>query len=172
MIKLIGVALIAAGFALRVNTLLVVMAAGLATGFAAGFSWNEILTMIGKYFSDNRAMTLPIVLMLPVVGLLERYGLKERAEVLIRRSKAATAGRVILLYTAVRQISISLGVSIGGHAGAVRPLVAPMAEAAARDAGANWRRRVWRVFAPMRRRVKISEIFSAKIFLSRWVRFF
>ena len=135
MIKLIGVALIAAGFALRVNTLLVVMAAGLATGFAAGFSWNEILTMIGKYFSDNRAMTLPIVLMLPVVGLLERYGLKERAEVLIRRSKAATAGRVILLYTAVRQISISLGVSIGGHAGAVRPLVAPMAEAAARGRG-------------------------------------
>jgi uncharacterized membrane protein len=135
MIKLIGVALIAAGFALRVNTLLVVLAAGLATGFAAGFSLNEIMAMIGKYFSDNRAMTLPIVLMLPVVGLLERYGLKERAEVLIRRSKAATAGRVILLYTAVRQISISLGVSIGGHAGAVRPLVAPMAEAAARGSG-------------------------------------
>ena len=135
MIKLIGVALIAAGFALRVNTLLVVLAAGLATGFAAGFSLNEIMAMIGKYFSDNRAMTLPIVLMLPVVGLLERYGLKERAEVLIRRSKAATAGRVILLYTAVRQISISLGVSIGGHAGAVRPLVAPMAEAAARGRG-------------------------------------
>jgi uncharacterized membrane protein len=39
---------------------------------------------------------------------------------------------VVLLYTAVRQISISLGVSIGGHAGMVRPLVAPMAEAAAR----------------------------------------
>ena len=135
MIKLIGVALIAAGFALRVNTLLVVLAAGLATGFAAGFSLNEIMAMIGKYFSDNRAMTLPIVLMLPVVGLLERYGLKERAEVLIRRSKAATAGRVILLYTAVRQISISLGVSIGGHAGAVRPLVAPMAEAAAQRRG-------------------------------------
>ena len=110
MIKLIGVALIAAGFALRLNTLLVVLAAGLATGFAAGFSLNEIMAMIGKYFSDNRAMTLPVVLMLPVVGLLERYGLKERAEVLIRRSTAATAGRVILLYTAVRQISISLGV--------------------------------------------------------------
>jgi uncharacterized membrane protein len=50
MIKLIGVALIAAGFALRVNTLLVVLAAGLATGFAAGFSLNEIMAMIGKYF--------------------------------------------------------------------------------------------------------------------------
>lgn len=132
MIKLIGVLIIATGFALRVNTLLVVLAAGLATGFAAGFSLNEIMAMMGKYFVDNRALTLPIVLMLPVVGLLERHGLKERAEVLIRRSKAATAGRVVLLYTAVRQISISLGVNIGGHASAVRPLVAPMAEAAAR----------------------------------------
>jgi uncharacterized membrane protein len=132
MIKLIGVAIIAAGFALRLNTLLVVLAAGLATGFAAGFSLNDIVGMMGKYFVDNRAMTLPIVLMLPVVGLLERHGLKERAEVLIKKMQAATAGRVVLTYTAVRQISISLGVSIGGHAGAVRPLVAPMAEAAAR----------------------------------------
>ncbi|MBC7366434.1 MAG: DUF969 domain-containing protein [Undibacterium sp.] len=132
MIKLIGVLIIATGFTLRVNTLLVVLAAGLATGFAAGFSWTEIMAMVGKYFVDNRAMTLPIVLMLPVVGLLERHGLKERAEVLIRRSKAATAGRVVLLYTAVRQVSVSLGVNIGGHPSAVRPLVAPMAEAAAR----------------------------------------
>jgi uncharacterized membrane protein len=132
MIKLIGVAIIAAGFALRLNTLLVVLAAGLATGFAAGFSLNDIMALMGKYFVDNRAMTLPIVLMLPVVGLLERHGLKERAEVLIKKMRAATAGRVVLAYTAVRQISISLGVSIGGHPGMVRPLVAPMAEAAAR----------------------------------------
>ena len=70
--------------------------------------------------------------MLPVVGLLERYGLRERAEILIQRAKAATAGRVLLLYTAIRQISISLGVNVGGHATMVRPLVAPMAEAAAK----------------------------------------
>jgi uncharacterized membrane protein len=69
--------------------------------------------------------------MVPVIGLLERHGLRERAEILIRKSRAASAGRVLLLYTAVRQISIALGISIGGHAGAVRPLVAPMAEAAA-----------------------------------------
>ena len=37
-----------------------------------------------------------------------------------------------MLYCVVRQISIALGVNIGGHAGAVRPLVAPMAEGAAR----------------------------------------
>jgi uncharacterized membrane protein len=95
-------------------------------------SLNEIMELFGKFFVENRYMVLPIVIMTPVVGLLERHGLRERAETLIRRAKAATAGRVLLLYTALRQVSISLGVNIGGHAGAVRPLVAPMAEGAAR----------------------------------------
>jgi uncharacterized membrane protein len=67
-----------------------------------------------------------------VIGLLERHGLQDRAETLIRRARAATAGRVLLLYTAMRQISISLGVNIGGHPQLVRPLIAPMAEGAAR----------------------------------------
>jgi uncharacterized membrane protein len=80
---------------------------------------------------ENRYVTLSVLLMLPVVGLLERYGLRERAETLIQRAKAATAGRVLLFYTAVRQVSVALGVNIGGHAAMVRPLVAPMAEGAA-----------------------------------------
>lgn len=132
MIKLIGILVVAIGFALRLNTLLVVMAAGIITGLVAGMPCNDIIAQFGKFFVDNRYMTLPVVLIAPVIGLLERYGLQERAETLIRRAKAATAGRVILLYTAVRQISISLGVNIGGHAAGVRPLVAPMAEGAAR----------------------------------------
>ena len=132
MIKLIGILVVAAGFAFRFNTLLVVMAAGIATGLVAGMSFNEILELFGKYFVENRYMTLPVVLIVPVVGLLERYGLQERAEILIRQARAATAGRVLLLYCAVRQFSIALGVNIGGHAQMVRPLVAPMAEAAAK----------------------------------------
>jgi uncharacterized membrane protein len=95
-------------------------------------SFNEIMALFGKYFVENRNVTLLVILMLPVVGLLERYGLRERAETLIQRVKAATAGRVLLVYTAVRQVSISLGVNIGGHAAMVRPLVTPMAEGAAR----------------------------------------
>jgi uncharacterized membrane protein len=132
MIKLVGILVVAAGFALRFNTLLVVMAAGISTGLVAGMSFNEIMALFGKYFVENRYITLTVLLMLPVVGLLERYGLRERAELLIQRAKAATAGRVLLLYTAVRQISIAFGVNIGGHAAMVRPLVAPMAEAAAK----------------------------------------
>ena len=136
MIKLIGIAVVALGFALRFNTLLVVMAAGIATGLVAGMSLNDIMSLFGKYFVENRYMTLPVVLMVPLIGLLERYGLQERAEVLIKRARSATAGRVILLYTAVRQISVALGINVGGsggaHASFVRPLVAPLAEGAAR----------------------------------------
>ncbi len=132
MIKLVGILVVAVGFGLRFNTLLVVMAAGIITGLVAGMSFHEIMELFGKYFVENRYMTLPIVLMVPLIGLLERHGLQERAETLIRRAKSATAGRVILLYTLVRQLAIALGVRIGGHAEAVRPLIAPMAEAAAR----------------------------------------
>ena len=129
---LIGILVVAVGFGLRFNTLLVVMAAGISTGLVAGMSFNEIMELFGKYFVENRYMTLPIVLMVPLIGLLEKHGLQERAETLIKQAKSATAGRVILLYTLVRQATIALGVKIGGHAEAVRPLIAPMAEGAAR----------------------------------------
>jgi uncharacterized membrane protein len=132
MIKLVGILVVALGFGLRLNTLLVVVVAGLATGMVAGVPFNDVVEQFGRYFIENRYVTLPVVLMLPVVGLLERHGLRERAETLIKRVKAATPGRVLLCYTAMRQISVALGVNIGGHAAMVRPLVAPMAEAAAR----------------------------------------
>lgn len=131
MIKLLGIAIVAIGFGLRLNTLLVVMAAGVATGLIAGISFNDVMAQFGKVFIDNRYMSLPIILSLPVIGLLERYGLKERAEVLIQKAKAATAGKVILSYLFIREISAALGLNIGGHAQAVRPLIAPMAEGAA-----------------------------------------
>jgi uncharacterized membrane protein len=123
---------VALGFALRFNTLLVVMAAGIVTGLVAGMSLEEIMGLFGKYFIENRYITLTVVMMLPVVGLLERYGLRERAETLIKQARAATAGKVLIVYTAVRQLSIAFGVNIGGHAAMVRPLVSPMAEGAAR----------------------------------------
>jgi uncharacterized membrane protein len=71
-------------------------------------------------------------LVLPVIGLLERAGLQERARMLISKVHAATTGRLLLVYMTIRQISAALGLlALGGHAQMVRPLVAPMAEAAA-----------------------------------------
>lgn len=133
MIKLLGLLVIAIGFAVRANALLVVIAAGIVTGLLSGMSLNGVVEQLGKLFVENRYMTLPVILIVPVIGLLESHGLRERAETLIRRIRNATAGRVVFLYCIIRQISIALGVSIGGHAGAVRPIVAPMAEGAAQS---------------------------------------
>jgi uncharacterized membrane protein len=131
MIKLIGLLVVAVGFALRCNTLLVVVVAGIATGLAAGLSFHEIMVLFGATFVDNRFMTLPVILMLPVIGLLERHGLQEQVADLIRRSRAATSGRVLLLYHALRAGASTVAINIGNHASMIRPMIAPMAEGAA-----------------------------------------
>jgi len=131
MLVLIGVPIVVIGFALRLNALLVVTAAGIATGVAGGLHTVEIVSAFGKAFADNRYMGL-VWLTLPVIALLERNGLREQAKQLISRVHAATTGRVLMLYFVIRQITAALGLtSLGGHAQMVRPLIAPMAEAAA-----------------------------------------
>jgi uncharacterized membrane protein len=131
MLIMLGILIVAAGFALRLNALLTVLVAGIVTGLLAGYSLNGILALLGQFFVDNRFMTLPVILMLPVVGLLERYGLQEQAASAIRRAGAATAGRVLFSYQALREFTSMLGISVGNHASMVRPLIAPMAEGAA-----------------------------------------
>ncbi|WP_201313108.1 DUF969 domain-containing protein [Dyella sp. EPa41] len=132
---LIGVPIVVIGFALRFNALLVVTVAGLATGLAAGLDPVDIVSAFGKAVADNRYMGL-IWLTLPVIALLERNGLKEQARHLVARVHAATAGRVLMLYFVARQMTAALGLtSLGGHAQMVRPLIAPMAEAAANRKG-------------------------------------
>jgi uncharacterized membrane protein len=131
MLTLLGVLVVVVGFALRLNPLLVVFAAGLASGLAAGIDLVGVIAAFGKAFVANRYLAIPWLL-LPAIGVLERAGLRERAQELVSRIRAATAGRVLLIYFAVRQITAALGLtSLGGHPQMVRPLVAPMAEAAA-----------------------------------------
>jgi uncharacterized membrane protein len=133
MLPLIGILIVVVGFALRLNALLVVTLAGLATGMASGLSLPEVVAAFGKAFVDSRYIAI-VWLALPVIGLAERAGLKERARDVIRQLQAATAGRVLLVYLALRQATSALGlVSLGGHAQMVRPLVAPMAEGAAEN---------------------------------------
>jgi uncharacterized membrane protein len=133
MLKLIGIAFVIVGFALRFNPLLVVTVAGIATGLAGHLPFDQILTTFGEAFVKNRYLSL-FILTLPVIGLLERYGLKEQAQVLISKVKAATTGRLLILYLFVREIAATIGLtSLGGHAQMVRPLVAPMAEGAAEN---------------------------------------
>ena len=131
MLTLLGVAVVVVGFVIRLNPLLVIGAAAFVTGWAAGFSPVEILSAFGRAFNENRYVSL-LWLILPLIGLLERYGLQERARMLIARIRVLTVGRLLVLYFILRQLTASVGLtSLGGHPQMVRPLIAPMAEAAA-----------------------------------------
>ena len=129
---LIGVAVIIAGFVLRAHPVLVVVAACAATGLGAAMPLDAILASLGTAFIKTR--NLPMILLLPLaaIGLLERAGLREHAQNAIASIKAATTGRLLIVYLFVREVSAAFGLtSLGGHPNMVRPLVAPMAEGAA-----------------------------------------
>ena len=131
MLVLSGLLVVVLGFAFRLNPLLVVTCAGLVTGLAGGLGLVGTLTTLGRAFTESRYVAI-VWLVLPVIGLLERAGLRERARDVVTRMQGATTGRVLLAYLAVRQITAALGlVSLGGHPQMVRPLIAPMAEGAA-----------------------------------------
>ena len=129
---LIGVAVIIAGFVLRFNPMIVVVGAGIVTACAAGFGVVQTLTAIGTGFLKTRNLTLAIILPLATIGLLERHGLRQHAQAWIQRFRQATAGQLLVVYLAVREIAAALGLTaLGGHVQMVRPLIAPMAEGAA-----------------------------------------
>jgi len=130
-LPLLGIALVVAGFALRLNPMLVVTAAAIATGLLAGMDLHEVISTFGKAFNDNRIIAI-VWIVLPVIGLLERFGLQQQATAVIRALKNATTGRLLILYLLYRQLTAAIGLhSTAGHPQTVRPLVAPMALAAA-----------------------------------------
>ena len=128
---LLGIAIVVAGFAWRLNPALVVVAAGIVSGLLAGLSPPDLLALIGRAFVGNRTLLI-LVLTLPTVGLLERAGLRERAHAWIGGLRRLTLARLLIAYLAPRQILSAFGlITIAGHPQTVRPLLAPMAEAAA-----------------------------------------
>ena len=130
-LPLLGLLVLVLGFALRFNPMLVVPVAALTTGLLAGLDPIDVIARLGKAFNDSRIIIIPWVV-LPVIGLLERYGLQQRARAVISGFRAATAGRLLILYLLYRQLISAIGLhSTAGHPQTVRPLVAPMAVAAA-----------------------------------------
>lgn len=145
MLVLLGILIVVAGFVARINPLIVILVAAIATGVLAAVGPGvdaralvqagiDTIARFGQAFNDNRYFHITW-LVLPVIGLLERAGLQERARDLVTKVKAATAGRLMLIYLLVRQATSALGLtSLGGHPQMVRPLIAPMAEGAAESA--------------------------------------
>ena len=127
---LIGVAIILAGFILKLDVVAVVLISGLVTGLIAKMGFVEVLNAIGTGFVNNRYMSL-FFISFPVIAIMERYGLKERAADFIKKIKGASAGMVIWLYILIRTIASAFSIRLGGHVQFIRPLILPMAEGAA-----------------------------------------
>lgn len=146
--KLLGIAIVVVGLAVRLRPTIVVVTAGVVTGLLSGlplfsaegvFQHSTLLTrpgqegiidMLGRAFTENRLMTL-FIITLPAIGLAERFGLQEQAAALIRRISAATVGRLQIVYQLFRIVIGALGLRLNGHPSFVRPLIFPMSLGAA-----------------------------------------
>lgn len=126
---LLGIAVVFVGFALRLNPMAVVALAGITTAAIAGLDPMEILAGFGAAFRKSRGLMI-FVLTLPVIGLLEWHGLKQRAEAFIWRFRKLKLSPMLQLYLLIRQLAAALGLThLGGQAVSVRPLLVPMSEA-------------------------------------------
>jgi uncharacterized membrane protein len=127
---LLGVLVVVVGFVLRLNPIAVVVTAGLTSGLAAGKPIGELLALLGESFVSQRSLSL-IFLTLPVIGVLEWAGLREQARRWIGGFRGLTLARLLISYLGVRQLLSMIGLTnVAGHAQTVRPLLAPMSEAA------------------------------------------
>lgn len=134
---LLGIAIVIIGFVRRYNPVAVVVSAGIISGLLAGKTFGELLALLGESFVSNRALLL-FTLTLPAIGLLERAGLREHVHAWIMRLRGMTLARLLIGYLGLRQILSMLGLTnVAGHPQTVRPLLAPMSEAAAEKSVGN-----------------------------------
>lgn len=133
MIKLIGVLIVIIGATFELNLLLTILVAAFVTGWVADMESITILEIIGNAFTQHRFLSM-ILLVLPLVGLLERRGLYEKMESVFHRVKGAAVGSILWFYLTIREVSVAMGILFVGHP-ISRTLVAPMALEAAKREG-------------------------------------
>lgn len=134
LIKLSGILIVIIGFALKLDSILIILIAAIVTAAVGNLGVMGLLETLGSSFISNRNMAIFILIML-VTGTLERNGLKHAAAGLIGKIKNASAGAVIGAYGIMRGIFAAFNVSFGGVAGFVRPIVMPMATGAVEAGG-------------------------------------
>ena len=133
-IKLAGIAIVVIGFALKLDSILIIILAAVATAFVSGIDAVSFLEAFGQGFVANRNITIFILIML-VTGTMERNGLREASSALIGKVKGATSGIVIAAYGIIRGIFGAFNVGFGGVAGFIRPVLIPMATATVENSG-------------------------------------
>ncbi|OUP66713.1 hypothetical protein B5F13_03110 [Drancourtella sp. An177] len=134
LLKLIGVLIVIVGFALKLDSILIIFLAIISTALVGGLGIDGLLETLGTTFVANRSMAIFIMILL-VTGVLERNGLREAAAELMRKVKGATAGKLVCAYGILRGFFGAFNVGFGGVAGFVRPVLLPMAEGAIKNSG-------------------------------------
>ena len=114
LLPLIGIPIVVIGFALRFNPLLVVVVAGLATGLLVGMDFGMLLETFGEKFVNSRSLAT-FILILPVIGLLEYYGLKELAQAWVAKIASVTSARILMLYFVAREATRRAGADVVGR---------------------------------------------------------
>lgn len=133
-LSLIGVLIVIVGFALRLDSILIVVVAMIVTALVSGLGIETMLEALGSSFVANRGMAIFIIIML-ATGTLERNGLKESAARMIKKFKRVNTSAILMIYGVFRTVFAAFNVSFGGVAGFVRPIVYPMMEGAVESKG-------------------------------------
>lgn len=129
LLKLLGIVIVIVGFVMKMDSILIIMAAAVVTALVSGIDLVTLLETLGSSFVSNRSMCTFVIVFL-VTGTLERNGLKQAASDLMTKFKNATAGVIIGIYGVFRLFFAAFNISFGGAAGFIRPIVMPMASAA------------------------------------------
>ena len=129
LLKLLGIVIVVVGFALKLDSILIIMVAAVATAVVGGMDAVSFLDTLGTSFVSNRSMCIFIMTFM-LTGTLERNGLRQAAAALIRKLRNATSGIIISAYGVVRVLFAAFNINFGGVAGFVRPVIMPMAQAA------------------------------------------
>jgi uncharacterized membrane protein len=133
LLKLIGIVIVVVGFALKWDTIATVVLAAVATGLVAvangEMTFIGIFETLGKSFLGNRTATL-FALTVGVIGICERYGLRDKAKDFIKSLKNLTVSGLLSIWTVIRTLSAAFSLRLGGHVQFIRPIILPMAEGA------------------------------------------
>ena len=129
LVKLLGIVIVVVGFALKLDSILIIMVAAVATAVVGGMDPVGFLDTLGESFVSNRSMCI-FIMTFVLTGTLERNGLRQAAAALIRKLKNATSGIIVSAYGLVRVAFAAFNINFGGVAGFIRPVIMPMAQAA------------------------------------------
>ena len=93
-LRLIGILIVIIGFALKLDSILIIFLAAVTTALVGGLGIDGLLETLGTNFVSNRSMAIFILILL-VTGTLERNGLREAAAAFIRIIQATNRKGVV-----------------------------------------------------------------------------